>query len=103
MSTVASGDSVNNLFNLEELTARLLPQASKWKDLGVAFSLDEDVLDEINTNNDRDEDCLRDMLERYMMRSDLKHNLEEIDAALRKVIDVASMDGLPPFICELIY
>ena len=47
--------------------------AFKWKSFGEDLSLDEDILDEIDTNNETDEDCLRDMLERCMMRFDLKH------------------------------
>ena len=85
MSTGSSHDSVSGPFNLERLIDHLLPVVSKWQELGVALSLDEDILDEIYTNNERDEDCLRDMLERYMKRSDLKHNWEEIVAALEKV------------------
>ena len=84
-STWSAGDSVSLPFNLEQLIDHLLPVVSKWQELGAALSLDEDILDEMYTNNETDEDCLHDMLERYMMRSDLKHNWEEIDAALEKV------------------
>ena len=45
--------------------------------------MDEDQLDEIFTNNETDEACLREMLELYMMRSDLSHSWEEIEAALK--------------------
>ena len=59
--------------------------APKWQSLGEALSLDEDRLDEIFTNNETDEACLREMLEVYMKRSDLKHSLEEIEEAVKKV------------------
>ena len=59
--------------------------ASKWLALGMALSLDEDRLDEISTNNETEEACLRVMLEFYMKRSDLKHSWEEIREARRKV------------------
>ena len=59
--------------------------ASKWLALGEALSLVEDRLDEIFTNNENDEACLRVMLELYMKRSDLKHSWEEIREAMRKV------------------
>ena len=59
--------------------------ASKWKSLGEALSLDDDIVDEIFTNNETDEECLREMLERYLMRSDLKHNWEEIEEALASI------------------
>ena len=59
--------------------------ASKWKELGETLSLDDDLLDEIFTNNETDGECLRDMLERYLMRIDKNHSSEEIHAALRKI------------------
>ena len=60
--------------------------ASKWQSLGEALSLDEDRLDEIFTNNEIDEVCLREMLEVYMqMMRYLKHNREKIGKAVKKV------------------
>ena len=47
--------------------------------------MDEDRLDEIFTNNETDETCLQEMLELYMMRTDLNHSWEEIEAAFRKI------------------
>ena len=49
------------------------------------MSLDEDHLDEIFTNNDREEDCLHEMLKLYMARSDFNHSWEEIQEALKKI------------------
>ena len=69
----------------DQLFSFLLPHASKWQSLGIALSLDDDRLDEVYTNNERDEDCLREMLELYMLRSDLNHSWEEIQAALGKM------------------
>ena len=66
-------------FDLEHLLPGLMGVASKWKSLGEALSLDDDIVDEIFTNNETEEECLREMLERYLMRSDLKHNWEEIE------------------------
>lgn len=59
--------------------------SSKWKNWGEALSLHEEILIEVFTNNETDEDCLQEMLERYLERSDLKHSWEEIDEALRRV------------------
>ena len=73
------------LFTLEHLLHELLSLASKWQSLGEALSLDEDRLDEIFTNNETDEDCLKDMLEVYMVRPDLDHNWEEIQRAIKKI------------------
>ena len=82
---------------VENLLPVLRGMASKWQSLGKALSLDEDILDEIYTNNETDEDCLRDMLEWYLMRSDSKRNWEEIDEALRRVKDVPQfIDGSTP-------
>ena len=69
----------------EQLFSFLIPHASKWQSLGLALSLDEDRLDEVYTNNEREEDCLREMLVLYMMRSDLDHSWENIHTALKKI------------------
>ena len=70
---------------VEVLYHHLLLHSFKWQSLGEALSLDEDRLDEIYTNNERDEDCLREMLESYMMRSDLDHSWEEVENALKMI------------------
>ena len=72
-------------FTVEHIFPMLLFMAPKWEALGEALSLDEDLLDEVSTNNENDEACLRVMLEFYMKRSDLKHSWEEIREAMRKV------------------
>ena len=72
-------------FTVEYIFPCLLSLASKWQALGEALSLDEDHLDEIFTNNETEEACLRVMLELYMMRSDLKHSWEELETAMNKV------------------
>ena len=66
---------------VETLFSELLYLCPKWQSLGEALSLDEDRLHEIFTNNETNEACLREMLEVYMMRCDLKHSWEEIRAA----------------------
>ena len=70
---------------MEHLLLEVIGVASKWQSLGKALSLDEDIIDEIYTNNETDEECLRDMLERYLMRNDVSHSWEEIEAALSSV------------------
>ena len=72
-------------FTVEHILPALLFMASKWQAVGEALSLDEDRLDEVFTNNETEEACLRVMLEHYMERSDLKHNWEEVRGAMRKV------------------
>ena len=41
----------------------------KWKRLAEVIGIDEDLVDEIDTNNERDEECLRAVLEVLMKKS----------------------------------
>ena len=41
----------------------------KWQELGQQLGIDEDLLDEIYTNNQRDEECLRAILEVWLQIS----------------------------------
>ena len=84
-SRVTAPVAVCEPITTERLFSFLRPHASKWQILGIALSLDEDRLDEVFTNNERDEDCLREMLELYMLRSDLNHSWEEVHTALKKI------------------
>ena len=70
---------------VENLLPLLHSIASEWHSLGEALSLDEDRLDEIFTNNETDEACLRDMLELYEKKSDSQYTWEEIVAVLKKI------------------
>ena len=71
--------------SIENLMDYLLPMSSKWKDLGEALSLEEDVLIEVFTTNETHKDCLREMLLKYLERTDLKHSWAEIDEARERV------------------
>lgn len=42
---------------------------SKWQQLGEMLGIDEDQLDEIFTNHQRDEECLRDVLGTWFKKS----------------------------------
>ena len=59
--------------------------ADKWKDIGEVLSVTENILDEIFTKCNSPQECLREMLKYYLMRSDLVHDWVEIANALRKV------------------
>ena len=84
--TPAEPVAVSESLTTEQLFSFLHPHASKWQSLGKALSLDEDRLeDEVFPNNETDEACLLEMLELYMMRSDLDHSWEEIKAALEMI------------------
>ena len=74
-----------DVFSSKTLFSLLLSVADKWKEIGEALFLAEDILDEIYTNNKSNESCLQNMLSFYMMRSDLRHDREEVTNALRKV------------------
>jgi len=43
---------------------------SKWQKFGEMLGIDEDLLDEIFTNHEMNEDCLRDMLEAWFKKSE---------------------------------
>ena len=73
------------LYTVENLLTTLHSICSKWKKLGMVMSMDDDHLDQVFTNNEEDEACLRDLLERYMDNSDFQHNWEEIVAILKEM------------------
>ena len=65
--------------------AKLHPTATdKWKKLGELLRIDEDLLDEIFTNNETDEECLKAVLEVWLQKStnltwrDVTHALKRI-------------------------
>ena len=62
----------------------LLPVASKWQVIGEAFPLSEKRLDDIDTT-EGDEECLRQMIGAYMLRSDLSHTWDEIVNVLKEI------------------
>ena len=62
----------------------LLPVASKWQAIGEAFKLSEGILDNIETS-EGDEQCLWEMIEVYMLNSDLNHTWDEIVNVLKEI------------------
>ena len=65
--------------------AKLHPTATdKWKKLGELLRIDEDLLDEIFTINETDEECLKAVLEVWLQKSanltwrDVTHALKRI-------------------------
>jgi len=55
--------------NVDNLFTELHSLSSEWQKLGEALGLDEDLLDEIFTNNESEEECLRVMLEVWFQKS----------------------------------
>ena len=46
----------------------LMGVASRWKVISEGFGFDEDLIDEIDTNNEADEACLQDCVEKWVGR-----------------------------------
>ena len=46
----------------------LVGVAGRWKEIAEGLEFDEDLIDEIDTNNERDEDCLQDCVEKWISR-----------------------------------
>ena len=67
----------------------LVGVAGRWRMIAEGLEFDEDLIDEIDTNNERDEDCLQDCVEKWISRlqpsweklSLLLTDLEEEDLA----------------------
>ena len=55
--------------NLDSLFAVVHPAAAKWQQLGEVLGIDEDLIDEIFTNNETDEECLKDILDVWLKKS----------------------------------
>lgn len=51
-----------------EVMSIVLPLAARWKELGTSLGCGEDLLDEIFTNNETDEHCLRNLVDVYKER-----------------------------------
>ena len=60
----------------------LWPVSEKWKEIAEGLGMDEDLVDEIFTNNERDDGCLHDCVERWM---DWGPSWEKLGSALRAV------------------
>ena len=71
-------------FTPESVFRVLLPVASKWLLLGEAFPLSEKRLEDITTT-ESDEICLKEMVDVYMLRTDLDHTWDEIANVLKKI------------------
>lgn len=54
--------------NLDILFSELYPMTPKWKQLAEVIGIDEDLVDKIFTKNERDEECLRAVLEVWMKK-----------------------------------
>ena len=80
--------TVDNLFD------QLWPLCDKWLKLGGVMLLSEDLLDEIFTNNEDNESCLRDLLEFYMKAGERQHTWDEIHSFVKAVGDEKLADKI---------
>ena len=71
-------------FTPESVFRVLLPIASKWLLLGEAFPLSDKRLEDITTT-ESDEICLKEMVDVYMLRTDLDHTWDEVVNVLKKI------------------
>ena len=79
-----ASDPTPTPFTIENILPFLVSIASKWLKLGKVLNLSEKRLDDITTT-ESDEICLRQMLEVYMMRSDLCPSWVKLVAVLKKI------------------
>ena len=71
----------------EQLYAKLLP-VKKWKTvaaLAAQFKLNDGLIDEIYTNNERDEDCLEEVISYWYQNGDFQHTWSEVVTALEAI------------------
>ena len=53
---------------VEAVMSLLVGVAGRWRMIAESLEFDEDLIDEIDTNNERDEDCLQDCVEKWISR-----------------------------------
>ena len=54
------------LISSENVKAMLRPVAKKWKEIGEALGLSEDILDEVDTNNETDDYCMENAIDLWV-------------------------------------
>jgi len=85
---------------LDTLFTELHPTVTaKWQELGEALGMDEDLLDEIFTNNATDDECLRVVLEQWLQ---IRPACKDLSDALQKIGERQLAELLHPT-CESIY
>ena len=79
--------------NLENLLDVLHPAVtSKWQQLGKVLGVDEDFIDIIFTNNEIDEECLKEILEVWIKKS--SPTWKDVADALRKTGETQLAESL---------
>ena len=65
----------------------------QWKKLGELLRIDEDLLDEIFTNNETNEDCLKAVLEVWLQKS-TNLTWKDVTRALKELGNVGLAESL---------
>ena len=68
---------------MEEVKSLLYDAAGQWKEIAAGLGFDEDMIDEIDTNNQTDELCLLHMVEIWVSR--LAPSWETLSLVLRDI------------------
>ena len=55
---------------MENLYDVLKHLEARWKEIGDAFGLDEELIDEIDTNDELDSVCMEEVIRHYLQRGD---------------------------------
>ena len=58
--------------------------AANWKAIGQQLKINEDLEDEIDTNNEHDEDCLDEVVKFWLMNCDFQNTWAELADAVEK-------------------
>ena len=69
----------------------LWDDAKHWKIIAVLFGFDEDLIDEIDTNDETDEACLRNCVEHWVAR--LGPTWEKIELVQKELISRRMASG----------
>ncbi len=70
---------------MENLMSVLRELEPKWQEVGKAFGLSDDLLDEIFTNGNSPYDCMADMLTWYLRRCETTPTWDNVAMALERM------------------
>lgn len=70
--------SMSTSFTIENIFYYLRPLATKWRKVGNALSIPENLLCSISSTSDSDEECLRCLIKTYMEDNSFTHSWKEI-------------------------
>ena len=77
---------------VESVMDLLYNMSSRWKEIAGALGFKEDLIDEIDTNNEMDEACLQDCVEKWVFR--MRPSREQLSLILTDLEKNGGMCGL---------